>query len=736
MNTYNVPLAVRLKGNLRPEHFQFSIEKLIERHETLRTTFALHQGQLIQNISAAGKTQLRQFDVSGLPLGQREEQAYRLMREEAQHPFNLQQGPLQRTLLIRLASGEHLFILTQHHTITDGWSHRILLQELVAGYEEAQQQRLLRRLPLLIQYADYAIWQHQWQQEGGLQEHLDYWKQQLAEVPMVLDLPTDQPRPAVPRRQRAMQRRRLPVTLMRQVRQVGQQEKVTLFMTLLSVFGVLLGRMSKQEDLLVGTAISERGRRELEGLIGFFVNTLPLRIDLRGQPNGRQLLQRVRKMTLQAYEHRDAPFEQIVEAMQPERGLSHDPLIQVMFVQDDSPKEPLLCADLTMLPLESEDFGLRVPFEITLEALEIGEECLLVLEYDKDLFSAATMQGLLEHFQILLENLVENLDQPVERLPWLSIQEQQQLLVEWNATQADYATEQCIHQIFEKQTARTPEAIALVFGEQQLTYGELNARANQLAHYLQRLGVGPEVCVGLCLERSAEMIIGLLAILKAGGAYVPLDPAYPPARSALMLQETQAPVLLTQQSLLSYLPSHDEAVDAATPLSARVKRVICLDRDWPTLAREDTCNLASAVMAANLAYVIYTSGSTGRPKGTLVEHRGLANLARTQVRAFAIGPSSRVLQYASLSFDAAVSELFTTLLTGATLVLEPKEALYPGPGLVREMQEQAIDVVTLPPSVLSALPGGAVACAAYPGGRWRGLFGGACGALGGRSALP
>ncbi len=251
---------------------------------------------------------------------------------------------------------------------------------------------------------------------------------------------------------------------------------------------------------------------------------------------------------------------------------------------------------------------------------------------------------------------------------------------------------------------RAPEAIALVFGEQQLTYGELSARANQLAHCLQRLGVGPEVCVGLCLERSTEMIVGLLGILKAGGAYVPLDPAYPSARSALMMRETQAPVLLTQQSLLSYLPSHEEAVDVAASLSARVKRVICLDRDWPTLAREDTCNPRSAVTTANLAYVIYTSGSTGRPKGTLVEHRGLTNLAAAQVRAFAIGPSSRVLQYASLSFDAAVSELFTTLLTGAILVLEPKEALYPGPGLLREMREQAIDVVTLPPSVLSALP--------------------------------
>ncbi|MBG1270576.1 non-ribosomal peptide synthetase, partial [Nostoc sp. WHI] len=540
-----------------------------------------------------------------------------------------------------------------------------------------------------IQYADFALWQRQWLQGLALQSQLDYWQKQLALAPALLELPTDRPRPAVQSFRGGQQSFTLPLELTSALNHLSRKQGVTLFMTLLAAFDTLLYRYTGQADILVGSPIANRNYSEIEGLIGFFVNTLVLRTDLSGNPSFEELLKRVREMTLAAYAHQDLPFEGLVEVLQPERNLSHTPVLQVMFVLDNTPMSEMTLPELTLSSLILENQTAKFDLTLTLESTADG--LIGSWEYNTDLFGAATISRMTGHFQTLLSGIVAHPEQPISQLPLLTVSEQEQLLFEWNDTQTEYPQDRCIHQLFEEQVERTPDAVAVVFADQQLTYRELNARANQLAHYLQTLGVKPDVLVGICVERSLEMLVGVLGILKAGGAYVPLDPDYPQERLSFMLSDAQVQVLVTQQQVVKRLPEHSA-------------QVICLDEAWKNITQHNQENLVSGVMPSDLADVIYTSGSTGIPKGVMVTHSGLCNLAQAQIQLFDLLTSSRILQFASFSFDASIWEVVMALKSGATLYLSTKDSLLPGSFLIQLLRDYGITHVTLPPSALAVMP--------------------------------
>ncbi len=654
--TYNLPTALRLTGSLIVAALERSINEILRRHEALRTTFAAVDGQLVQVITPPVNLPLSVVDLTELS----ETEQLALVQRLVQQPFDLTSGPLWQTNLLRLGESEHALLLNIHHIVFDDWSFAVFLQELTALYKAfcAGRPSPLPELP--IQYADFAVWQRQWLQGEVLEKQLSYWKQQLDGAPVVVELPTDRPRPARQTYRGARQSIMLSKQVSEALKVLSQQEGVTLFMVLLAAFGTLLYRYTGQEDILVGSPIAGRNQLETEGLIGFFVNTLAMRTYLGGNPTFRELLVRVRQVALGAYSHQDLPFEKLVEELQPERDPSRSPLVQVMFVLQNAPKSTLGFSGL-MLNFQDIDIG-TAKFDLTLELQENKEGLRGWFEYNTDLFDAGTVHRMVGHFQTLLESIPQDPEQKLSQLPLLTAAQRHQLLVEWNDTQASYPQDACIHELFEAQVERTPNAVAVVFEDQQLTYRELNARANQLAHYLRRSGVGPEVKVGICIERSLEMVVGLLGILKAGGAYVPLDPAYPKERLAFMIADTQTPVLLTQKHLVKVLPKHSA-------------KVVCLDARSGEWGKSPNYPLFSSsppplVQAANLAYVMYTSGSTGRPKGVSIIHRGVvrlvcgtdyANLTSGQV----------FLQLAPISFDASTFEIWGCLLNGARLVVFP-----------------------------------------------------------------
>jgi aspartate racemase len=653
---YNQPKAIRLSGVLNADVLKKTLDAIVARHEVLRTTFTLVDGNPVQVIAESGSVELPVIDLSEWPDIERETEVQRLILEKTQQPFNLSQGSMLRATLLRLSEKDHVLLLVTHHIVSDGWSRDLLFREIATVYEGISTGNPLPLPELPIQYADFAIWQRQWLQGEVLESHLAYWKQQLGGSIPVLEVPVDHPRPAVQTYRGARQSAVIPKRVSEAIKSLSRQEGVTLFMTLLSAFQALLHRYTGQDDIVVGSPIVNRSRVEVEGVIGFFANTLVLRADMSGDPTFLELLGRVRQVTLGAYAHQDLPFEKLVEELNPQRDLSHTPLFQVMFaLQNAAPTHVLPFSGLTLTPMEV-DIG-TAKFDLTLTMLGTRGGLKALLEYNSDLFDAATITRMLGHFQTLLEGIVARPEQRLSNLPILTETEIHQLLVEWNNTRSDYPKDKCIHELFEAQVERSPDAVAVVFEDKRLTYRELNDRANQLAHYLGELGVGPEVLVGLCIERSLEMVVALLGILKAGGAYVPLDPTYPKERLAFMLKDTQAPVLLTQQQLTDSLPEHGV-------------RVVCLDRDWKIIAREKEDNLVSTITANNLAYVIYTSGSTGRPKGVSVIHRGVVRLVK-ETNYADLTEKEVFLQFAPLSFDASTFEIWACLLNGAKLVVFP-----------------------------------------------------------------
>ncbi|MFP4120964.1 amino acid adenylation domain-containing protein [Coleofasciculus sp.] len=654
LSAYNIATALRITGSLNIPALEQSLNEIVRRHEVLRTTFTTVNNQPFQCIAPSLTLTLPLVDLRQLPPDEREVEVRRRANEEAQYPFNLAGDPLLRATILKLDAEDYMVLFTMHHIISDGWSMGVLIQEVAAVYEAfcVGKPSPLPELP--IQYADFAVWQREWLQGQVMETELAYWQQQLSNPPSLLQLPTDYPRPAIQTGQGATQFFSLSPNLTEALKALSRQENVTLFMTLLAAFMTLLHRYTGQDDILVGSPIANRNRAEVEGIIGFFVNTLVLRNHLSGNLSFRELLSQVREVCLGAYAHQNLPFEKLVEALNLERNLSHNPLFQVMFALQNAPQEDLAISGLTVSPLRVETGTAQ--FDLSLNLVETEQGLIGSLNYSTDLFESATITRMVGHFQTLLESIVANPNQGLGKIGLLTAKEQQQLLVEWNDTHTDYPKDQCIHQLFEVQVERTPDAVAVVCKDQPLTYRELNARANQLAHYLQRLGVKPEVLVGICVERSLEMIVGVLGILKAGGAYVPLDPAYPQERLTHILSDSQVSVLLTQQRLVSKLDKHHACV-------------VLLDADWHVLAQQSQGNPVSAVQPENLAYVIYTSGSTGTPKGVAIAHYStvvLLNWARTVL---AQEDLAGVLASTSICFDLSVFELFVPLSWGGKIIL-------------------------------------------------------------------
>ncbi|MBV9787616.1 MAG: amino acid adenylation domain-containing protein, partial [Chloroflexi bacterium] len=656
--SYNIPLAVRLSGPLDRVALSRALEGVVARHEVLRTTFSQDaHGQPAQRITPAQPVPLPLVDLSHLPITERDAATHEHAAAEAQQPFDLIAGPVLRATLLRLDSTEHVLLLTLHHIVADGRSLDVLIHEIVTLYTAAAagQANPLPELP--IQYADYAVWQRQWLSGEILEQQLGYWRRHLADLP-TLQLPTDYQRPAVQSFQGARHALQIPANVTEALRALSREAGTTLFMTVLAGFQTLLARYSSQDDIVVGTPVSNRSRTETEAMIGFFINTLVLRADLSGNPSFRELLGRTRELAMQAYAHQDLPFEMLVEALQPERDLSRQPLFQVTFALNKAATPSYDRGPLKLQPLDAD--SQNVKFDLTLELLERPDTIEGYFEYTSDLFSADTIARLAEHFQRLLSSIAADPAQPIAALELLPEAERQQLLVAWNATTIDVPGEQLLHDLFAAQAERTPDAIALTDGTCSLRYGELSRQSDLLARHLQNLGIGPETLVGVCMERSLEMIVGLLAILKAGGAYVPLDPNYPAERLQFMLDDTSAAVLLTQERLI-------ERLDPAG--SGHSTRRICLDPGWEATIAPQLPPLRRATTPQDLAYIIYTSGSTGVPKGVAIAHGSAVVLMHWARTIFSQAELAGVLAATSICFDLSVFEIFVPLSWGGSVIL-------------------------------------------------------------------
>jgi amino acid adenylation domain-containing protein len=669
---YNVCRAVRLHGPLKIAALEQSLREILRRHDILRTAFPAVNGQPLQVAAQALEVTIRQDELRHLSSTQREVEAERLLVEELQRPFDLSRGLLLRAMLLQLDDREHILLLTTHHIVSDAWSLGILFREFAILYDAYSGGKTSPLPELPVQYADYAVWQREWLQGEVLESQLSYWKQHLGIDLPVLRLPTDRPR--LPFQSFRGKRRQiaLPESLTTALNELSQREGVTLFMTLLAAFQSLLYRYTGQEDIVVGSPIANRTRTEVEELIGCFVNTLALRTDLSGKPTFRELLLRVRDVCFGAYAHQDLPFEKLVEELQPDRDLSRNPLFQVMFILQNAPR-PL--PNLSGISFARVDIDSKTSkFDLTLSLRERDGKLIGFLEYSTDLFDGSTIERMIGHLQTLLEGIVAAPDRPISTLPLLTEAERDQLLVEWNHTAAEYPKDCSVHDLFEAQVNRMPEAIAAQFEGKRLTYRELNSRANQLAHYLRGLGVGPEKLVGICVERSLEMVVGLLGILKAGGAYVPLDPGYPRERLRSILEDARVSVLLTQEWLAVRLIKYGKSMEDSDPPSSILDpQLVCLDRDWNEVAQQSQENPDSGATPENLAYVIYTSGSTGRPKGVQIEHRSVINLLCTAGSLFQFNETDAWTLFHSYAFDFSVWEIWVCLVHGGRLLIVPLE---------------------------------------------------------------
>jgi amino acid adenylation domain-containing protein len=687
---YNLPLAWRFTGDLNVAALKQSLDDMVRRHEILRTTFPSVDGEAVQVITPELDLPLPVVDLRAFPPSAREAAVQRLVTEEAQRPFDLARGPLVRTALLHVSGEEHVLLVALHHIIFDGWSVEIFWRELATLYTAICTVPPLSLPALPLQYADFAVWQREWLEGEVLEAQLAYWKQRLGDIVPVLDLPTDRPRPLVQTFQGARQALMLPTSLAGGLKALSQREGVTLFMTLVAAFQTLLFRYTGQTDLVVGTPVAGRTRVETEGLLGFFVNTLVLRTDLSGNPRLCELLRRVRVVTLGAYDHQDLPFEKLVEALHPTRDLSHHPLVQVMIALQPSPSSVTELPGLTARPVEV-DCG-TAKFELTLSLQDTEQGLLAAVEYNSDLFARDTITRMLGHFQILLESIIANPEQRLDALPLLTAAERQQLVVEWSKAAAAHPPHTCLHMLFEAQAERTPDVVAVVCDGQQFSYKALNERANQLAHHLRAFGVGPEVCVGLCVERSVETVVGILGILKAGGAYVPLDPDLPNERLAGMMADARVSVLLTQQRCMAALPAH-------------LAQVVCLDSEWNRIAQQGIANLVSGVTPENLAYVIYTSGSTGTPKGVMIEHRQVVAFLHGFEHIAPGGEGSIGTTVCPFGFDVSVWEYFSILCFGGTLHVVPPEIATAPEQFARYLVTRRITSAYIPPALLSDIAG-------------------------------
>ena len=684
---YNMPMAFHLSGTLDMPALEASLNEILRRHESLRTVIGMQADRPVQLIGEASAIALPLADLAALPAERRQEALADLLREEASLAFDLGRDLLLRGKLFRMARDEHVLALTTHHIASDGWSRGILARELGLLYQAFLKGEPSPLPDLPIQYADYAAWQRGWLQGAELETQSAYWRQKLKGL-SALELPTDRTRPKVQSFKGGLRSIQLSKTLVEALRGLGQAQNATLFMTLASAFLVLLHRYSGQDDIALGMPIAGRKTIELENMIGFFANTLVLRGNLSGDPSFLAFSEQVRLSALEAYSHQDLPFAKLVEELHPERDLSRSPLFQVMLVLQNAPSTDLELDNLSLRRLETETDTAK--FDLSLLLSERGEGLEGFLEYASDLYDPETIERMIGHFQVLLEGIVARPQARLSELPLLTAAERRQVLVDWNASAADFPQDRCVHQLFEAQAAKTPDAVALVFEGQTLSYAELNARANRLARHLRGLGVGPDQAVGLCLERSFNLIVGVFAILKAGGAYAPLDPGYPGERLAFMLADTRAGVLLTQAGLAGRLPGF-----------AGVK--VLVDADWPAVAKHSPENLKVQQSPASLLYIIYTSGSTGQPKGIGMPHAALANLVHWQAGESRRQAALKTLQFASINFDVSAQEIFSTLSVGATLVMASDAVRHDPAELAGLLAEAGIERLFLPFVALNEL---------------------------------
>lgn len=675
--TYIIPLALRIHGPLRPGVLGLALGELARRHETWRTTFESHDGVPMQRIHPPGPFPLQMHDLEALPAEQREAEALQAATAFAHLPFQLARGPLVRALVLRLAATEHLLVLTQHHSISDGWSIGILLHELTLCYEALLAGRPSPLPPLRVQYGDYACWQQEQLSGPELERQLAYWREHLAQAPAPLDLlqtgalARSAHLDGAPARGQT-QYFRLPRALGDELRALCQQEGVTLFMLLLAGFQLLLYRYTGQEELLISTSTANRQLPELEPIVGFFVNTLVLRTSLAGDPTFRALLGRVREVSLAAFAHQAVPFE---------RALARVPPLPVHFILQNTPSPGKDLPGLTVERVELDNPTAK--FDLFLN-IEDAEEPVGFVEYNADLFEAPTIARLLTHFQHLLQAVVRTPDRRISAFALCTGAERELILGSWSRGDGPPPCGACLHELIETRAASTPDHVALADAQGALTYHELNRRANRLAHALRACGVAPEVRVGLLLERSFDLLVGMLGILKAGGAYVPLDPLTPPERLAWLLADAQAPILLTHSALPP--PTHNCAV-------------LCLDtpQEWDRACAADAdTNPAPLATDACAAYVIYTSGSTGTPKGVLVSHRSVVNHSQAIARQIACDHTDRVLQFASLSFDAAAEEIYPTWFSGATLLLRPQSLPVSARAFHALIEQEGLSMLNLP----------------------------------------
>ncbi|HEU0055201.1 MAG TPA: amino acid adenylation domain-containing protein, partial [Longimicrobium sp.] len=660
---YHISLRQRLRGELDVAALRRALDQILARHEALRTTFVEVEGEPAQRIALAEESsfQLTEHDLRGAADPGAE--LRQLMAEEAGAPFDLARGPLIRGRLVRLASDDHVLLITMHHIVSDGWSMGVFTRELSALYAAFSRGEDNPLPPLPIQYADYAVWQRRWVEGEVLREQAAYWRETLASAPRLLELPTDHARPARQDFSGGLIEIGLDEGLTAGLKALGQRHGTTLFMTLLAGWAAVLSRLSGQDDVVIGTPTANRGRREIEGLIGFFVNTLALRVDLAGSPSVADLLARVKGRALGAQQHQDIPFEQVVELMQPARSLSHTPLFQVMFIWQNAPEGELELSGLAApgtRPAPAARAGeaarTTAKFDLSLALAERDGRVVGVVEYAAALFERATVERFAGYLRRALEAMVADESQPVDRLPLLPEAERRLVVQEWNATGRPYPTDGLrVHDLFRAQAARTPHAVALSWRGERLTYAELERRANRIANALRRRGVGPEVRVGICLPRTPDLVAAMLGVLGAGGAYVPLDPAYPRERLGYMAEDAAITLVITDSALADRLPE-----GAATLL---------LDREADALAAESTDAPESGVLPENLSHVIFTSGSTGRPKGVMIRHSSVVVLLHWLRENVTDEERSSVLFSTSINFDVSVAEVFGTLAWGGKVVI-------------------------------------------------------------------
>jgi len=687
MALYNIPIALRLKGSLDALALEKALNTLIDRHESLRTIFPSTKGEAHQVILPSLRIKLVEYSENLTHLSQKERIALieKIIYEEAHTPFHLSTGPLIRAKIVILSKKEHILLITQHHIISDGWSTEIFFTELSTLYTAYIEGRESSLLPLVLQYADFALWQRDWLQGKVLEQQLSYWKQQLAGIPDLMDFPTDKPRPKELTYQGASYHTTFSPEIKDPLNQLAQDHQVSLFMTLLCAFQILLYRYTGQQDIIVGSPIANRHYKETEDLIGFFVNTLALRTTFEGNETFIEILLKVKETTLQAYQHQDVPFEQLVDHLNITRELNRNPVFQTIFTFQNNTREG---EEFTLKGLSITSVSSSYPvakFDLSFSVYENKKEMGINIDYATDLFDRETIERVAHHFKELLHYLVKNPYQLLHTYPLLSPPEQHQLLIEWNDTKAAYPEDKTIHQLFEKQVERTPNNVAVVFENQELTYQQLNEKSNQLAYHLRRLGIKPDTLVAIAVERSLEMIIGLLAILKAGGAYVPLDPSYPEERLQFMLQDTKAPILLTQSSLKDMFKNYSGAM-------------FTLDGNDKILEQPKT-NLISITTPSHLAYVIYTSGSTGKPKGVMVRHQSVINCVYAIKRLIQTTSSESFLALTSLSFDVAALDYYLPFLTGSKVILASQIEQKDGFKLVSLFNKHLISSVQGTPSL-------------------------------------